>query len=214
MSGGASGGGPAICHARDVRVNLDTTFARTVWLDPVPRPPTPGETSDLEHLVPGGRVVDHREQLIQGAAIVIYPEGADPWVLAVRHDAHAVPAARLVVTPDSRQLVVFEGGDAACFVVALEDGALIRRLELERVTQVLSLRGPDLLVLVEEYSTVAAFGREGFLWQVQQDVLDDIQVLRRDGDHLDARAYGYFGDVEFSIDVRTGATRDLRYLDG
>src|SRR3954454_10007919 len=70
-----------ICHARGVLVNLEMTFATRVWVDPVPVPPTPVGTGDLAQLVPSRRVVDLRDQLDQGVALVVYPDAAEPWVL-------------------------------------------------------------------------------------------------------------------------------------
>jgi hypothetical protein len=196
-----------------VLVDLDTTFATTVWLDPVATPVTPAETTGLEDLTPGGRVVDHREQRVPGTAVVIYPDDADPWVLVVRHEVNATPPARLIVAPDSRELVVFEGGDGRCFAVAIEDGAVTRILGLETLRQVRTFRDPELLILAEEFRTVVAFGRDGFLWETAQGILDELELGERDGDRLAARGYGYFGRVEFAIDLATGATRDLRYIE-
>ena len=189
-------------------VNLDTTFARTVWLDPVPTPPTPGETADLAQLVPSGRVVDRRRRREPGVAIAVYPQDADSWVLVVSHAAHDAFPGRLAVTPDSRELVVFDGGQfGACFVVSLVTGDETRELDVTELRDVRTFRDPDLLLVVD-LDSARAFGEAGFLWETRRLVLDDLELVSCDGDRLHAKGYGPFGDAEFTIDLTTGAAPD------
>jgi hypothetical protein len=198
-----------MCHARTVLVNLDTTFAKTVWIDPVPEPVGIEEGAELAALGTTGRVVDDREGRTPGVALVVHPDGAGSWVLIVRHEPHATPPGRLIVTPDNRELVVFEGGEGAAYVVALADGTTVRTLGFAlELRQALAFRKPDLLVLADELDAVA-FGPDGFLWETDRLVIDRLEILGREGDRLIAVGYGLFEewwcmDEEFEIDVATG----------
>jgi hypothetical protein len=192
-----------------VLVNLDTTFAKTVWLELVPEPVAIEEGAELAALGTTGLVVDYREQRTPGVALVVHPDAAGSWVLIVRHEPHATPPAQLIVTPDNRELVVFEGGEGAAFVVALADGTMVRTLSFAlEMRQALTFRKPDLLVLADELDAVA-FGPDGFLWETDGLVSDSLEVRGRDGDRLVAHGYGFFGewwcmDEEFEIDIATG----------
>ena len=68
--------------------------------------------------------------------------------------------------------------------------------------------GAGLVLFVEDWTRLIAYGAEGRKWQSERLADDDLRILDVDGDLI--RCVGYFGsggDRRFAVDLWTGLQR-------
>ncbi len=156
---------------------------------------------------PGSRPVDRQQELAVAPIVEVRPAEGDPWIAVFDGvEGYAVPPAlhrAVIALPDGWTFCVIKEGIGV--MVRANDPRSTSEVESWPITGYLTV--PDCeLIVIADFTTLVAYGREGLAWRSRRLALDDLKILRAE-DHV-LHVSGYFGledeDTTFTVDLRTG----------
>ncbi|MGH2779923.1 MAG: hypothetical protein ACRDLA_00620 [Thermoleophilaceae bacterium] len=156
--------------------------------------------------------VDRQTELAEGPILAVTPASGEPWIGVFHGGEYGVPPAapsQVIGWPDEKSLCVVKGG-AGC-LVRTDDPAANSEIDAFPITDVLAI--PDRgLVVFADFTDLIAYDPDGVAWRSGRVALDDVKIIRAEGDTLDVA--GFFGSVnraEFTVDLRTGRPSGAPY---
>lgn len=156
--------------------------------------------------------VDRQQELAEKPILAVAPAHGEPWIGVFHGGGYGVPPAapaQVIGWPDGESLCVVKTG-AGCLVRA-DDPTRTSEIEAFPITDVLSIPDHDLVVLAD-FTDLIAYGADGVAWRPGRIALDDVAIIRADGEVL--HVAGFFGSVnraEFTVDLRTGRPSGAPY---
>jgi len=152
------------------------------------------------------QVAGEEDALARGALLVqVHPAGGGTFLAtcALGFSDPSMPTG-VWVCPNPREMCAVAGGYA--YIVDTAAPERSAQVPLKPVVEVRALAEHRLLVFVG-FHAMAAWGRDGLAWETKRLSWEGIRVTGVDGDML--RGFGWNlqtdKEVEFSVDLRTGA---------
>jgi hypothetical protein len=156
--------------------------------------------------------VDRQTELAEGPILGVTPASGESWIGVFHGGAYGAPPAapsQVIGWPDEKSLCVVKGGAGA--LVRTDDPTTNSEIDALPITDVLAIPGRDLVVFAD-FTDLIAYGPDGVAWKSGRVALDDVEIIRAEGDTL--RVAGFFGSLnraEFTVDLRTGRPSGAPY---
>jgi hypothetical protein len=171
-----------------------------------PRPYDEGYTRSLGF--PGGRELDPQQELADPPILAVRPTEGEAWIGTFRGEGYGAPPAaptQVVGMPDELSICVVKHG--AAYVVRTDDPSVNLALDLFPVCDVLSIREQG-LVIFGDFIRLVAYGENGVVWRSERLVLDDLKIVRAEGEVLHLSGSGIDSRTDFTVDLRSGQSPD------
>ncbi len=156
--------------------------------------------------------VDRQQELAEGPILAVAPANGEPWIGVFHGGGYGVPPAapgQVIGWPDEKSLCVVKTGTGC--LVRTDDPAKTSEIDAFPITNVLAIPDRNLVVFAD-FTDLIAYGPDGIAWRSGRVALDDLEIIRAEGDVL--HAAGFFGSVnraEFIVDLRTGRSSGAPY---
>jgi len=156
--------------------------------------------------------VDPQQELAEGPILAVAPAEGEPWIGVFHGGSYGVPPAapgQVIGWPDEKSLCVVKTG-ARC-LVRTDDPTNTSEIDAFPITDVLVIPDHDLVVFAD-FTDLVAYGPAGIAWRSGRVALDDVEIVRAEGDVL--HVAGFFGSVnraEFTVDIHTGQPSGAPY---
>ena len=161
---------------------------------------------------PDGVPVDRQQELADAPILAVAPAAGPRWIGVFDDGGYGVPPAahaQVIGWPDEVSLCVVKGGSA--WLVRTDEPTRNGEIAAFPICDVLVVPDHELGVFAD-LTNLIAYGREGIAWRSRRLALDDLKIVRADGDVL--HVAGFFGSVtraEFTVDLRTGGATGVPY---
>jgi hypothetical protein len=156
--------------------------------------------------------VDAQQELAEGPILAVTPARGEPWIGVFHGGGYGVPPAapaQVVGWPDEESICVVKTGTGC--IARADDPTKTYEIDAFPITDVLAI--PErALVVFADFTGLVAYGRDGIAWRSGRLALDDLEIVRAEGDAL--HVAGFFGSVkraEFTVDLRTGRPSGAPY---
>jgi hypothetical protein len=157
---------------------------------------------------PGGGDLDPQQELAEPPILAVRPSEGYSWIGTFRGGGVGAPPAALtqvVGMPDEVSICVVKHG--AAYIVRTDDPSSNLELDLFPVCDVLGIR-EQRLVIFGDFIRLIAYGEHGVVWRSEQLVLDDLKIVRAEGDVLHLSGSGIDNRTDFTVDLRSGQSPD------
>lgn len=157
--------------------------------------------------------VDRQQELAEAPIIAVAPAHGEAWIGLFHGGGYGVPPAapaQVIGWPDERSFCVVKEG-AGC-LVETDNPTKTSEIDVFPITDVLAVPHHNLVVFAD-FTDLTAYGPAGIAWRAGRIALDELEILRVEGDVL--HVAGFFGTVnraEFSVDLHTGRPMGAPYL--
>jgi hypothetical protein len=157
---------------------------------------------------PGGLELDPQQELAEPPILGVRPADGEPWIGTFWGAGYGAPPpapTQIVGMPDELSICVVKHG--AAYIVRTDDPSVSLDLDLFPVCDVLSIR-EQRLVIFGDFIRLVAYGEHGVVWRSERLVLDDLKIVRAEGDVLHLSGSGIDSRTDFTVDLRSGQSPD------
>jgi hypothetical protein len=141
-----------------------------------------------------------------GLWVLIRPASGKSWVGIFAFGYEEPPATSRIVTPDPDRVCIISPG--AAYIVQADDPSTYQQIPVLPVLDVRSIPEHRLLVLAD-FTRMAAFGRNGILWTSPQVRWDELKILNVTAERIEGVGYdptnlGGSAQSHFAVETKTG----------
>jgi hypothetical protein len=138
--------------------------------------------------------------------VLIRPASGKSWVGIFAFGYEEPPATSRIVTPDPDRVCIISPG--AAYIVQADDPSTYQQIPVLPVLDVRSIPEHRLLVLAD-FTRMAAFGRNGILWTSPQVRWDELKILNVTAERIEGVGYdptnlGGSAQSHFAVETKTG----------
>jgi hypothetical protein len=133
---------------------------------------------------PGATAVDRQQELAEWPVLAVYPVGVEPWIGVFHGGGYGVPPAppgQVIGWTDGKSLCVLKTGGGS--LVRADDPAVTGEIESFPITNVLAIPEQGLIVFAN-FTDIVAYNADGIAWRSGRLALDELDIIRAEGDVL------------------------------